>query len=178
MTSKIINLFGAPCAGKSSLAARLYSDYSCGGIKCELVTEFAKDLTWAERFKDMRVQPYIFGKQLLKIERLIGKVDVIITDSPLLLSLIYTTEKWPPSYSQSVYEIYNGHNNYNFLLHRNWEYSSVGRNQTEKEATEIHEKIEGLLHGYNVHYVDLYVNRRGPEICGELSKRVRVLCTV
>lgn len=178
MTSKIINLFGAPCAGKSSLAARLYSDYSCSSVKCELVTEFAKDLTWAERFKDLRVQPYIFGKQLLKIERLIGKVDVIITDSPLLLSLIYTTEKWPPSYSTAVYEIYNSYNNYNFLLHRNWEYSSIGRNQSEKEADKIHEDIEALLSKYKIHYTDLYVDKRGIDMCAELSKRIRVLCTV
>jgi adenylate kinase family enzyme len=172
--SKVINLFGAPGSGKSTVAMRLTSDLKVQGYNCELVTEYAKDLTWSKRHEDLRVQPYIFGKQLHKIERLIGKVDVIITDSPLLLSLIYTKEEWPLSFRQAVKDIFIKHNNYNFLLHRTWEYKSVGRNQTKKEADEIHEKIEKLLLDLKVHYIDLIPKENmTTSSIDEVSKTIR-----
>ena len=40
----IINLIGAPCAGKSTLAALVFSKLKMNNISCEIVTEFAKDL--------------------------------------------------------------------------------------------------------------------------------------
>jgi adenylylsulfate kinase-like enzyme len=40
----VINLFGGPGTGKSTLAAALFTDLKMKGINAELVTEFAKDL--------------------------------------------------------------------------------------------------------------------------------------
>lgn len=153
--SIIINLFGAPGAGKSTLAAALFADLKCCGFNCELVTEYAKDLTWAKRFGELKVQPYIFGKQLLRIERVVNQVDYIITDSPLLLSLIYTNNEWPESYRQAVHDIFCNYNNINFLLRRYKPYNQAGRNQTEEESDNIHTELRKLLLAYNVSYTEL-----------------------
>lgn len=42
----VINLFGAPGAGKSTGAAIVFAELKKRGVNAELVTEFAKDKTW------------------------------------------------------------------------------------------------------------------------------------
>ena len=42
----LVNLFGAPGAGKSTGAAYIFSQLKMNGINAELVTEFAKDKVW------------------------------------------------------------------------------------------------------------------------------------
>ena len=59
------------------------------GVNTELVTEFAKDLTWEERKDALKNQLYVSGNQAFRLSRLNGKVDVVITDSPLPLGLFY-----------------------------------------------------------------------------------------
>lgn len=153
--SIVVNLFGPPGSGKSTLAAALFADLKCNDLNCELVTEFAKDMTWAQRHHEMRVQPYIFGKQLARIERVMNKVDIIITDSPLLLSLIYTTDEWPTSFISSVIDIFGMYKNCNFLLKRSKKYNSAGRNQTEEESDALYDKIKILLDESNTTFYNL-----------------------
>lgn len=42
----VINLFGGPSAGKSTLAAGVFYNLKCMGINCELITEYPKDKVW------------------------------------------------------------------------------------------------------------------------------------
>ena len=65
----LINLFGAPGAGKSTGAAYIFSKLKMHGINAELVTEFAKDKVWEESKAVFNNQAYIFGKQYFKISR-------------------------------------------------------------------------------------------------------------
>jgi hypothetical protein len=79
---------------------------------------------------------------------LLGKVDVIITDSPLLLSVIYTSDRWPASFKTSCADIFDEMNNLNIFLQRVKEYNPNGRSQTFDEAKELDELIERLLSNY------------------------------
>ena len=76
----VVNLFGAPGAGKSTGAAYIFSRLKLAGINAELVTEFAKDKVWEESKAVFQNQAYIFGKQYFRISRVQDKVDVVITD--------------------------------------------------------------------------------------------------
>ena len=39
LSALVVNLFGAPCAGKSTAAAYIFSQLKMKGINCELATE-------------------------------------------------------------------------------------------------------------------------------------------
>lgn len=147
--SKIINLYGGPGVGKSTIAAGLFYKMKTSNYSVELVTEYAKELVYDKRNNvlDSR-QFYIFAKQLNKIQRLIeNKIEWIITDSPLLLSLIYDNGNYP-SFAKLAKEVYYSQNNYNVYLERNElnEYQSYGRLQSScEESIEIDNKIINML---------------------------------
>lgn len=137
----IVNLFGGPGTGKSTGAAYIFSKLKLHNIDAELVTEFAKDKVWEQNEEVFKCQLYLSGKQLYRISRCYGKVDVIVTDSPILLGTIYNNEN-PYLESALKYEFdkYNT-NSLNVFLSRVKKYNSNGRLQTEKEADEISSKI-------------------------------------
>ena len=85
----VVNLFGAPGAGKSTGAAYIFSQLKIKSVNVELVTEFAKDMTWEKNKKALTNQIYMLGNQLQRIYRCQDEVDVIVTDSPLLLNILY-----------------------------------------------------------------------------------------
>ena len=92
---KVINLYGGPGSGKSTTAAGLYYRMKMAHHNVELVTEYAKDLVYADRLEGMLdQQEYIFAKQNNRLHRLRNKTDWVVTDSPILLSTVYVNEGW------------------------------------------------------------------------------------
>jgi ABC-type oligopeptide transport system ATPase subunit len=142
--TKVINLFGGPGAGKSTTAYCLAGTLKSLGVSCELALEYAKDLTWSNSLDTLDDQVYVFGKQYHRIYRLYGKVDCIVTDSPLLLSLFYGKDK-PDLFDEFVKSANSKFNNVNFFIVRNKEYVKEGRNQTSDEAELIDKAIVDIL---------------------------------
>lgn len=139
MSAVIINIFGAPGAGKSTTATGVFSKLKLGGFNCEYVPEVAKDFTWEGRKETLTYQAYVHAKQLRNIERLMTKVDIIVTDSPPLLSAFYA-KFYGVSYPESfVRWVRDCHERYlqptlDFYLTRVKPYNPAGRNQTEAES--------------------------------------------
>ena len=129
----VINLFGAPGAGKSTGAAYIFSQLKINGINAEYVSEFAKDKVWEESKEAFKNQAYLFGKQYFRISRCKDKVDVIVTDSPLPLSLLYNQdENLGEEFNAVVMKVFNSFKNLNYYINRTKPYNPKGRLQNEK----------------------------------------------
>lgn len=147
----VINLLGGPCTGKSTLAADLFSTLKKMGIECELVMEYAKDKVCEESYHTLDNQIYVFGKQLHRMWRLIGKVDVIITDSPLLLSILYDKKK-NKTFRKLVLEQYYQFKNITYFIERSFDYNENGRYQNEDEAKKLDNELLKLLETNDVDF--------------------------
>jgi len=89
MKTKLINIYGAPCSGKSTISAGVFYELKKLGINCELVTEFVKEWAWAGTKPNKMDQPFISSNQCRREYVLYNKVDFIITDSPTMLGCFY-----------------------------------------------------------------------------------------
>lgn len=149
----VVNLFGVPSAGKSTGAAYIFSQIKMKGINAELVTEFAKDKVWENNEEVFKNQAYIFGKQSFKMSRCRNKVDVVITDSPLPLSIFYNQDEvLGEDFNRTVMNVFNSYNNLNYLLLRTRPYNPVGRLQTEAESDALKQPMINLLMNRNINY--------------------------
>lgn len=146
----VINLYGGPGLGKSTAATGVFSLLKLHSVSCEYVSEFAKDLVWEERHETLKNQYYVWAKQYHRIWRLRNKVDVVITDSPLLLSLVYGSVI--DSFAQTIIETYNDFNNLNYVLQRSKKYNTRGRNETEEEARVIDKRVTEMLKCNSIPY--------------------------
>ncbi len=163
----VINLFGGPGSGKSTTAAGLFFKMKLDNrVKSvELVTEFAKDLVYAGRTEELRDnQLYITAKQHSRMQRLVGKVDYIITDSPLIQSIMYTPEDYFNSFKQLVIEVYSSFTNLNIFINRVKKYEQYGRDRTEEESNIISNNILGLLDENNLNYIIVDGDNDAPDI--------------
>lgn len=144
----VVNMFAGPGTGKSTNTALIFGKLKQQGVNCEIAHEFAKDLTWEERKNALLYQPYVIGKQMWKVERLQKKVDVIVTDSPIIFGLIYREPHIPASFDQFVVDTFKKWDTFNIFLKRMPEYhkfNPAGRSQTESEAKELDQIIYDLL---------------------------------
>lgn len=168
--TQIINLFGGPGVGKSTIASGIFFYLKQHRVSCELVTEYAKTLTWENRQATLQCQPYVFGKQLYSLEVLIDQVDVIVTDSPICLSLFYQAFKYPASFSQSVIDIFNSFDNYNYYIRReDDQYDDIGRMPNPDAAKEIDIKILKFL---DTNYIDYKIVPRHFETAKLIAKEI------
>ena len=149
----VVNLFGAPGAGKSTLAAYIFSKLKMNDVNVELITEFAKDKTWEKNFSALKNQAYMFGKQWYRITRCQSDVDVVVTDSPLLLNILYNNDPvLGESFNQVIKNVFNSYKNLNYFILRAKKYNPKGRNQTEAESDELSDKLIDILNSNNIDY--------------------------
>ena len=147
----VVNIFGAPGAGKSTAAAYVFSKLKMLNIDAELVTEFAKDKVWEQNPTPFQNQMYMFGKQSYRIARCAGKVDVIVTDSPLPLSIHYNSDtRLTDNFNLTVMDVFNSYTNICYFLNRVKPYNPNGRNQTAEESDAMSKEIFAMLGKYGI----------------------------
>jgi len=159
----IINLYGGPGTGKSTSAAYFYYLLKAGGKNVELVREYVKDWAWEGRKISTYDQIYFLGKQVRRESMLYGKVDWIVTDSPVMMNLYYAQRYCTLSLGEGVraatLSFYrqaaeDGHKHLHVFLKRNKPYLSEGRYQTEAEALEIDQGIRRVLEDLKVSFIE------------------------
>ena len=136
-----------------------------------------RSTTWRGNTATLANQIYVFAKQHDRMFHLKGKVDVIITDSPLLLGLMYADwTRISRSFEALVVDEFCKDDawNVNVLLKRVKKYSGAGRTQTEEESIGKDGQIRGILDNYGIPYY----RADGDEgavavICGLVNDKLR-----
>lgn len=146
-----VNYFAGPGAGKSTFCANVFAELKWKNIECEMALEWIKEAVWEERFEVLKNQFYVFGNQLHRITRLNGKVDVILTDSPLLNSIIYDAQN-DEDFKRLILKTHSKFNNINFFIERVKEYNPNGRVHSYEEAIELDNKIKNVLKENNIEF--------------------------
>lgn len=159
MRTKVINLLGGSGLGKSTTAALLFGAMKKQGYNVELVREYVKEWAWAGKKVGKFGQSIIYGQQLQRETDLYGKVDYIITDSPLLLCPIY--QQFYAGHDALKFQVLNdldaakedGVDHINFLLDRRKPFKQEGRFETEELARSVDTSVKGFLDYHKMHYV-------------------------
>lgn len=149
----VINLFGGPGIGKSTLQADLYAYMKKQGYRVEMVREVAKKWAWAERPISPLDQLNIIGEQIKDESELYGKVDYIITDSPIMLGAFYMDFNHGEMFMQNMINEYmyfaekNGVEYKNFMLSRKkMKYDPFGRFESEYQLANLDENLQAFLY--------------------------------
>lgn len=156
--SKIINLFGGPGIGKSSIAAGLFYKLKKKHISCNNPYEFPKVLAWDKNNEAIKDQLYVVANQHRGIAQSYGKVDYIIVDSPILFSTVYHgyyTKDYPVEFYGDIFhklvvDLHKKYDNINILLDRaESDYQSEERFQSMDESLELDRLIKDSLIKYD-----------------------------
>jgi len=165
----VVNFFSGPGAGKSTSAAALFSLLKMHDVNAELITEFAKDLVWEYRHRTLSNQYYIWGKQHHRMWRVKDQVEIMVTDSPLLLGLIYGKEN-PSCFNETMLHSFNNEfDNMNYFLVRMKQFNTKGRNHTEDESKKLDDEILFMLASNDIRYQIMPGNL---ESINEIAKQV------
>lgn len=156
-----VNLLAGPGTGKSTTAAGVFFELKTAGINCEYVPEYAKGVVWGRTTETLNDQIYVFGKQQHHLRRLNGQVDVVVTDSPILLSLYYGSHVGG-AFDALVLETYDSFDNLNFFLKRVKPFNPAGRLQDEAKARSMDSDLQALLYTHQLPYTAMPADRDAP----------------
>lgn len=172
--TKVINLYGGPGIGKSTLAARLYSFMAENKFKVELAREYVKDWLWSGRQVGKYDQMYFLVQQFKRESILYNKVDYVITDSPFTLAAFYGEyygqQQFLTTAANAMRKMAeeDGVKYNDYIITRSTEYEPLGRYETEEQALLIDSKIEDYLISntiqptkINNNYLEIYTNLMG-----------------
>ena len=152
-----INIWGGPGSGKSTAAAQIFSEMKKLGYSIEYCQEYIKAWAYEKRQMSGFDQLYIFAKQQRLEERVLkAGVDLIVTDSPLLMQCVYARKYGFMGWQEllSIGKMFNMiHPSINFLLNRtHGTYQSEGRWQNAEQALELDAEIESFMTQYAIPY--------------------------
>ena len=172
----VINIAGGPGTGKTTVASRLFSILKEKGYEVENVSEFAKELVWEGREQAFNDRLYMHAEQNHRLMQMNGKLDYIITDSPLFLTSVYNNyylkDKFPESYNRMIdsvtLETFNLYNNKTYYLNRNTTYKNIGRREDESTANVIDKAIIDYLTDNRIDFLRIDVDNAEDSIIKDL----------
>jgi len=136
------------------MSAHVFALLKWDNWNVEIASEYAKDKVWENSTHVLENQEYVFGKQYKRIKQLDGQVQIILTDGPLLHSLIYADQD-DYMLKSLVMDRYRQFNNFDIFVERDKKYNPAGRSQTLDEAKALDEEIKGTLlkHDVDLRYI-------------------------
>lgn len=178
----VVNLIGGQGSGKSTMMADLFAWLKWHNVDSEMCSEFAKELVWENRQETFKDEMYIFAKQNHRLFRCNGKVDVIVTDRPLIMSVVYNrfygnpnNYEWNTAYENMVSETFNQYNNLNIFLNRVKPFNPNGRNESEETAKEFDKFFKDSLDEMGINYFTYDGCENSVEVIGkEILKTIKL----
>lgn len=162
----VINAFAGPGAGKTTSCLEVAEKLKKQGFVTEYVQEYAKELVYDNNFIMLdghyEHQFAILNEQMKRINRLYGKVDFIVTDSPILLNNTYLNEdkntEVYSAYSDSVNKLYGLYNNFNYFVERDTSvFEKEGRIHNLEQSIAIDNELKNMLHNNQIDF-DVYTH--------------------
>ncbi len=167
----VVNLFAGPGAGKTTAAHEITALLKKQGIVTEYVPEYAKELVFAEAFELLKDQKYVTGEQYRRINVLRGKVEVIVTDSPVLLGMVYG-KKNTPEFNVEIDTMFRSFDNFNLFIQRGNDYEQTGRIENAEQAKEKDKEIWALLKAKEI-YCGIYSRDSAEKIAQNIITTLR-----
>ncbi len=172
----VVNTLGGPGAGKTHAAWNLAAELKRMGYVVEYVPEYAKELVWENRLDKLADQEALFQEQFRRINRLNGKIDIAVTDSPLILSEIYG--EWnSPQFTKDIFAGVNRFENFNIVVCRDESrFEQAGRLQNMEDSIQLDKKILKLLDENRIYY-GTYTHERLSYLSDNIRKTIeRINC--
>lgn len=172
--TKVINLIGAPCSGKSLCAGLIYAELKMRRYVAEFVQEYPKILVWKEDYETLRNQSLVSKRQYEMLKCVDGKVDYIVTDGSLLLGLYYNREynntntaECERTHQQILKDLGEFDNIYIFLERGDYPYETVGRVHDSKESEYIHQQLQNIMDDLGLTYLTVKSDKRNLDLMVE-----------
>lgn len=155
-TTIVINAFGGPGSGKTTSCMNICAELKKQGFNAEYVQEYAKELVYDKNFElldgSKEHQFEILKEQVHRMDRLIGKTDFIVTDSPILLNTVYNRQL-TPEYERMVSELSGQYQNFSFFMKRDENrFQTEGRIHDLQESKQKDREIKSLLKKNKVYF--------------------------
>lgn len=168
---KVINLWGAPSAGKTTTLLGLGYLMKINKHKVEPAHEYAKDLVFEKNALTLMNQVAVLGEQFRRLERLSHAAgpEWAITDCPIPLMSIYRPDDYFESFDKLVMELYDKNENYNFYLQNTGGFETMGRTHDEQQSQEKGDKMLSFLTTNGLPFEVIDTNPMSPI---EIYKRV------
>lgn len=161
--TKIFCMYGGPGTGKSTVSTGAFSYLKERGVNAEYVPEYIKELAWEDRKIVTLDQFATFGEQTKREVRLMGKVDVVLTDAPLWIQAYYVhafgTVREAQTFAEMCHTYYamctqQGVEHIHIWLNRVKPYNPKGRFQTEENAKAIDVDMRTFLGSQDVQLLE------------------------
>ena len=156
----VVNIFGGPGVGKSIVSCELMAKLKRLGYTAEIAAEYAKDKVWENHEAIFDNQIYLFAKQFHRIFRLLGKLDFVICDSPIMLSCVYAKGHATETFFNLVVEQHRLMKTANFFIERDdsIDFEEQGRRHSLSESKKIDLEIKNMLEKYNISYESIQMS--------------------
>lgn len=161
MKTKVINIIGAPSAGKSIFCSLIFAELKMMHYSSEICSEYVKHLIWKKEFETLCNQYYVTQQQYKMFKAINGAVEYIVTDGSLIHGLYYNriqennicdvkkTEKKIKEWLNEFENIYV------FLERGDHPYEIGGRIHTEEQSKMIEYELQELLDELQMKYIKI-----------------------
>lgn len=151
----VVNCFAGPGAGKTTCAWEIASELKKRGIEAEYVGEYAKELVWDGNTElldgSLKSQQQLYDVQNHRVQRLLGKVDVVVTDSPAILGAMYLKQP-NAEFESKIIKDFRLQHNFNLFINRGDAFQQTGRIHNLEESKIIDNNIKAFLDRNEIYY--------------------------